>query len=62
MDQRAVIVLHFYADLPLTEVALVLGIPPGTVKSRLHRGLESLRRSIGADQTTVPGRGQERPV
>ena len=40
VDQRAVMVLHFYLDLPLTEAADVLGIPVGTAKSRLHRGLE----------------------
>ena len=34
-----VMVLHFYLDLPLTEAAEVLGIPVGTAKSRLHRGL-----------------------
>ena len=37
-EQRAVIVLHHYLDLPLAEVAVTLGIPLGTVKSRLHRG------------------------
>lgn len=62
IDQRAVIVLHFYADLPLTEVAMVLGIPTGTAKSRLHRGLETLRTTIAVDPTTVPGRQQERPA
>ena len=41
IDQRAVIVLHFYVGLPLTEVADILDIPHGTAKSRLHRGLEA---------------------
>jgi len=48
-DQRAVLVLHFYQGLPLTEVATVLGIPSGTVKSRLHRGLLAMRASLTAD-------------
>ena len=43
IDQRAIIVLHFYVGLPLTEAAAVLDIPAGTAKSRLHRGLEALR-------------------
>ncbi|MEO7665195.1 MAG: RNA polymerase sigma factor, partial [Candidatus Limnocylindrales bacterium] len=43
IDQRAVIVLHFYVGLPLTEAATVLGVPAGTAKSRLHRGLQALR-------------------
>ncbi len=48
IDQRAVMVLHFYFDLPLTEVAVILDIPAGTAKSRLHRGLQTLRGNIGA--------------
>jgi RNA polymerase sigma factor (sigma-70 family) len=43
-DERVVIVLHFWADLPLDAVAHRCGWPIGTVKSRLHRGLEVLRR------------------
>lgn len=37
-QQRAVVVLHHYLDLPLPEVANALGIPLGTAKSRLSRG------------------------
>lgn len=36
-DARAVLVLHHGLGLPLPEVAEVLGVPVGTVKSRLHR-------------------------
>jgi len=46
VDQRTVMVLHFYLDLPLTEAADILDIPVGTAKSRLHRGLEALRGSL----------------
>ena len=49
IDQRAVIVLHFYVGLPLTEAAAILDIPAGTAKSRLHRGLEAMRSSMGAE-------------
>jgi RNA polymerase sigma-70 factor (ECF subfamily) len=42
-DERVVVVLHFWADLTLAEVALRTGWPLGTVKSRLHRALERLR-------------------
>lgn len=48
-DQRAVIVLHHYLDLPLDEVASILGIPPGTVRSRLHRAIAALRAALEAD-------------
>jgi RNA polymerase sigma-70 factor (ECF subfamily) len=44
-----VIVLHFYVGLPLTEVADVLGAPTGTVKSRLHRAIRTLRAALEAD-------------
>jgi RNA polymerase sigma-70 factor, ECF subfamily len=43
-DERLVVVLHFWADLTLTEVARRTGLPIGTVKSRLHRALERMRR------------------
>ena len=49
IDQRAVIVLHFYVGLPLTEAAAILDIPAGTAKSRLHRGLEALRSTMSAE-------------
>jgi RNA polymerase sigma-70 factor (ECF subfamily) len=50
VDQRAVMVLHFYLDLPLTDVADILDIPPGTAKSRLHRGLATLRTALAVDR------------
>jgi RNA polymerase sigma-70 factor (ECF subfamily) len=40
---RAVLVLHFQQELTLPEVAAVLAIPVGTVKSRLASGLAALR-------------------
>ena len=46
LDQRAVMVLHFYADLTLQQAADVLEIPVGTAKSRLHYGLRALRESM----------------
>jgi RNA polymerase sigma-70 factor (ECF subfamily) len=48
-EARALIVLHHYLDLPLPEVAIVLGIPLGTAKSRLHRALQSMRAALDAD-------------
>ena len=41
---RAVLLLHYQDDLTIEEVAAVLGIPPGTVKSRLAYGLQRLRQ------------------
>jgi len=48
-EARALIVLHHYLDLPLPEVAIALGIPLGTAKSRLHRALQSMRAALDAD-------------
>jgi RNA polymerase sigma-70 factor (ECF subfamily) len=48
-DQRTVLTLHFYLGLTLTEAADVLGIPEGTVKSRLHRATQAMRSALDAD-------------
>ncbi len=56
IDHRSVVVLRFYLDLPLDEVADILDIPIGTVKSRLHRALASLRDAMAepaADESPV---------
>lgn len=44
--QRAVIVLHYYEDLPLTEVAAVLDRPAATVRSDHRRALDKLRKAL----------------
>jgi RNA polymerase sigma-70 factor (ECF subfamily) len=49
IEQRAVVVLHHYADLPLDRVADVLGIPVGTAHSRLHHAMRGLRAALDAD-------------
>ncbi len=49
IDHRAVVVLHHYLDLPLEEVAETLGVPIGTVRSRLHYAMRGLRAALEAD-------------
>jgi RNA polymerase sigma-70 factor (ECF subfamily) len=49
MDHRAVVVLHHYLDLSLNEVADTLGVPVGTVRSRLFYAMRALRAAIDAD-------------
>lgn len=46
LQLRAVIVLRIYFDWSTQEVARALGIPQGTVKSRLSRGLERLENAV----------------
>jgi RNA polymerase sigma-70 factor (ECF subfamily) len=53
-ETRAVMVLHFYLGLPLTDVASALDIPVGTAKSRLNRGLADMRASINGDPDSRP--------
>ena len=43
---RAVVVLRFHMDWSIEQVAAALRVPPGTVKSRLHRGLAALRKEL----------------
>jgi len=45
--QRAAVVLRYYEDLPERQIAELLGCRPGTVKSLLARGLDSLRTDLG---------------
>lgn len=47
---RAVIVLHYLHEMPLGEVADVLGLALGTVKSRLAYGLDCLRKQLSTNQ------------
>jgi RNA polymerase sigma-70 factor (sigma-E family) len=48
--QRAAIVLRYYEDLPEARIAELLECRPGTVKSLLSRGLETMRSEIGGDE------------
>ena len=48
-EQRALLVLHFYQGLPLADTALALGLPVGTVKTRLYRTTAQMRATLDAD-------------
>jgi len=56
VEQRAVLVLRFYAGLSVPEIARMLGIPVGTATSRLHYGLRAMRAVLEADARPAPGR------
>jgi RNA polymerase sigma-70 factor (ECF subfamily) len=54
-DHRVVIVLRHYLDWEPAEIAAVLGLAPGTVRSRLHYAIASMRAELEADErTTAP--------
>ena len=49
VEHRAVVVLQYYLDLSIDEIAETLGVSPGTVKSRVHNAMRGLRAAIDAD-------------
>lgn len=59
-DQRAVIVLLYYLDLSADETAAILGVPLGTVKSRLHRSLARMRIILSDEEATPLARAEGR--
>ncbi len=53
---RAAIALHYYADLPVADVATAMGTSPNTVKTQLRRALEAMRAELAepaSKSTTV---------
>jgi RNA polymerase sigma-70 factor, ECF subfamily len=48
LDQQ-IVYLRYFLELPVSETAQALKVPEGTVKSRLSRALEKLRKIIGQD-------------
>jgi len=55
-DHREVVVLRFYADLTVDQIAARTGVGAGTVKSRLHYALRNLRAAVDAEDE-----GRSRP-
>ena len=49
-DQRLAVTLYYYEDMPVAQIAHTLGIPQGTVKSRLSRGRERLRQLLREEE------------
>jgi RNA polymerase sigma-70 factor (ECF subfamily) len=59
-EQRAIFVFHHYLGLTLLEVADQLGVPLGTVKSRLHYATNTLRAALEADLRSSTDTSRER--
>ena len=59
--QRAVIVLRYFEDRPDHEIAAILGVAPGTVRSQTHKALVTLRTALAeagpSASSTASGRG-----
>ncbi len=53
-DQAIVVALRYYADLTVPEIGRRVGIPEGTVKSRLHHALLRLRAAMRANEDDRP--------
>ena len=56
-EQRAVLVMHHYLGLSGAEIATVLSLTPGTVRSRLHYAKQLMRAAIEADARTIASGG-----
>ena len=54
-EDRAIIVLRHFLDLPMVDIADAMRIPLGTAKARLHRAMDQLRASLEADARLTPG-------
>lgn len=59
-DDREVLQLTSWEGLAPTEIALALGIPPATVRTRLHRARQRLRQQLGGDDSSDGGDDGER--
>jgi RNA polymerase sigma-70 factor (ECF subfamily) len=57
-EQRAVLVLTYYRDLSLGQVAESLGVSVGTVKSRLFAARRAMRAALDADERLVINEGR----
>jgi RNA polymerase sigma-70 factor, ECF subfamily len=46
-DQRVAVVLRFWNDLPIDEIARIVGVPSGTIKGRLHTANQHIKTELG---------------
>jgi len=51
--QRAAIVLHYYEDRPVAEVAMIMGCSESTARVQLHRGRKRLAQLLGEDDDVL---------
>lgn len=58
LEQRTVLVLRYYLDLSNEDIAVALGLPRGTVKSRVNRALGAMRAELAAVERAAPSQGR----
>jgi len=54
LTQRVVVVLYYINDLALQEIAEILDVPEGTIKSRLHYGRKALKKHLKLQDEALP--------
>lgn len=59
VPHREALVLRYYQDLKIHEIARLLGVSKGTVKSRLHYAIQEMRRFLPDNLNLFGGRGTE---
>lgn len=59
LQDRSIVVLHYFEDLKLDEVAFALELNVNTVKTRLYRALERLRALLGETHPETPTKRRE---
>ncbi len=59
LKSRELIVLHYYSELKLNEIAEILGIPLGTCKSRLNAALRKLEKQIQQKNVLITNKGED---
>jgi|SRR5579864_2267094 len=52
-EQREVLVLRYYGDLSVDEIAAIVHVPAGTVKSRINRGIAAMRPYFGLVEALI---------
>ena len=60
LEQREVLVLRYFADLTEAQIATVLGVAPGTVKSRASRALAALSADTSLSDLVTPTHEEDR--
>ncbi|MNJ44963.1 ECF RNA polymerase sigma factor SigW [compost metagenome] len=57
-NYRNVLMLKYYQDMTLAEIARILGSPEGTVKTWLHQGLKQVRKHISGGVEGYAGKAE----